>query len=327
MKRTLARQTPFKTAQYGKTRDDQIRFAAFEHVKRLSEKMSLLNWGEIEKGFLFNGEKICLGTRLEGIFKPRQMESVLSIKTVIPTSGRKIWYRDQEAPHQEIFNSEGSVEYAFTGNDPESPKNQLLRQAFERQIPIIYFLAVAPGVYQVILPTFITDWNRHNMSIKICFGLINGNEIINPQTSADVQKFAIRETRQRLYQARFRTVVMEAYNNRCAFSGLPAGQLLDAAHIIPYGETVGKPIEVTNGLALSKLHHEAFDRHLIGLDCDYRIHVSEQLLESRDGPQLALLKGLHKKSIHFPKYKEDYPNPESLAVRFEEFEFTQNQRV
>jgi hypothetical protein len=36
---------------------------------------------------------------------------------------------------------------------------------------------------------------------------------------------------------------------------------------------------VSNGLPLTKLHHAAFDAHLIGIDPDYRIHVADRLLE------------------------------------------------
>jgi putative restriction endonuclease len=46
------------------------------------------------------------------------------------------------------------------------------------------------------------------------------------------------------------------------------------------------------GLPLTKIHHAAFDAHLIGIDPDFRIHVSDRLLEIRDGPLLDLgLKG------------------------------------
>jgi len=32
------------------------------------------------------------------------------------------------------------------------------------------------------------------------------------------------------------------------------------------------------------MHHVAFDAHLIGVDPDYRIHVSDRLLEIHEGP-------------------------------------------
>jgi putative restriction endonuclease len=49
-------------------------------------------------------------------------------------------------------------------------------------------------------------------------------------------------------------------------------------------EQLGQPI-VSNGLPLTKLHHAAF-AHLIGIDPDFRIHVSDRLLEIHDGPFL-----------------------------------------
>ena len=78
--------------------------------------------------------------------------------------------------------------------------------------------------------------------------------------------------------------MLAAYGNRCVISGLPEPRLLDAAHIVAdTDETLGQPI-VTNGLPLSKLHHAAFDANLIGIDPDFRIHVSEALLSMNDGP-------------------------------------------
>jgi putative restriction endonuclease len=86
-----------------------------------------------------------------------------------------------------------------------------------------------------------------------------------------------------LYKASFRDAVLAAYRGRCAISHLPEPRLLDAAHIIvDADEQLGQPI-VSNGLPLTKLHHAAFDAHLIGVDPDYRIHVSDRLLEIHDG--------------------------------------------
>src|ERR1700731_2547280 len=52
-----------------------------------------------------------------------------------------------------------------------------------------------------------------------------------------------------------------------------------------WDEQLGQPI-VSNGLPLTKIHHAAFDAHLIGIDPDYRIHVSARLLEIQNGPFL-----------------------------------------
>ena len=67
-----------------------------------------------------------------------------------------------------------------------------------------------------------------------------------------------------MHQASFRDAVLSAYGGRCAISHLPEPRLLDAAHIVmDADEQLGQPI-VSNGLPLTKIHHAAFDAHLIG---------------------------------------------------------------
>jgi putative restriction endonuclease len=114
--------------------------------------------------------------------------------------------------------------------------------------------------------------------------------------------------------------VLAAYGGRCAISHLPELRLLDAAHIVmDADEQLGQPI-VSNGFPLTKLHHAAFDAHLIGVDPDYRIHVSDRLLEIHDGPFLELgLKGIAGTRIDRPRRSEDRPDRDRLALRFEQF--------
>jgi len=95
--------------------------------------------------------------------------------------------------------------------------------------------------------------------------------------------------------------------------------LLDAAHIVADSdERLGQPV-VPNGIPLSKIHHAAFDAHLIGIDPDYKLHVSERLLGQRDGPMLEALKQLQGGRIHLPGRTRDHPDRERLAIRFERF--------
>lgn len=77
----------------------------------------------------------------------------------------------------------------------------------------------------------------------------------------------------------FRKVVLQAYDERCAMTGLKlingGGRAeADAAHIRPV-EANGPDI-VSNGLALSGTAHWMFDRGLIGLADDLTILVSRQ---------------------------------------------------
>jgi putative restriction endonuclease len=102
-------------------------------------------------------------------------------------------------------------------------------------------------------------------------------------------------------------------------SGLPESLFLDAAHIVEdKDERFGQPV-VPNGIPLSKIHHAAFDKHLIGIDPDYQLHISGRLLELHDGPMLEALKGLDGQKIHLPRRVKDQPDRDRLAFRFELF--------
>ena len=64
----------------------------------------------------------------------------------------------------------------------------------------------------------------------------------------------------------------------------------------------------------------AFDAHLIGIDPDFGIHVSDRLLEIHDGPFLELgLKGIRGSQIALPRRSVDHPDRDRLALRFEQF--------
>ena len=129
----------------------------------------------------------------------------------------------------------------------------------------------------------------------------------------------MRIVKQRLHQDTFREAVIAAYDGRCALSRFPEQRLLDAAHIIEdKDEFFGQPI-VPNGIPLSKIHHAAFDAHLIGIDPDYRIHVSGRLRDLNDGPLLDALKALDGRMIQFPSRERDKPDRDRLALRFERF--------
>ncbi len=293
-----------------------MRMAAFEHVRGLSEVYDHLTAHELRPGFVFDGERIPLVNPRRGIFKPKQMRFLLSIKTVFPRQGAKVWYDDQREVHRQIFESEETVDYAFMGQDPDAADNRWLREAMDNQIPVIYFLGIAPGRYQAMLPTFIAGWDGTALKARIVFGAPDQADV--PENALE-RRYALRAVKQRLHQASFREAVITAYNGRCALSGLPEQRLLDAAHIISdKDERLGQPV-VSNGLPLSKIHHAAFDAHLIGIDSDYRLHVSERLLRQHDGTMLDALKQLNGGTLHMPARARDYPDQDRLALRFERF--------
>lgn len=78
----------------------------------------------------------------------------------------------------------------------------------------------------------------------------------------------------------FRRIVLDAYDSRCAITGLKfingGGRAeVQAAHIKPV-EHHG-PDTITNGIALSGTAHWMFDRGLISLSDDLEVLVSRQV--------------------------------------------------
>jgi putative restriction endonuclease len=299
-------------------RDEFIRAAAFEHVTRLRETHGVLTKAELQPGFTLLGERIPLVNPQRGIFKPKQMRFLLSIRTVFPTPGRRVWYDDQRQVHRQIFDGDETVDYAFMGDDPEAADNRWLKEAYENNVPVIYFLGVAPGRYEVLIPTYIAGWDAAALKARVTFGVPDQPGFSAPESAAE-RRYALRIVKQRLHQDTFREAVISAYEGRCALSRFPEQRLLDAAHIIEdKDEFFGQPV-VPNGIPLSKIHHAAFDAHLIGIDPDYRIHVSHRLRELNDGPLLDALKMLDGRMIQTPNRMKDAPDRDRLALRFERF--------
>ena len=78
------------------TGDAQFRQAAFDHVSRLAVvRDGILDSADLSAGFEFGGQRIPLVNPYRGIFKPRQIAGMLSIRTVFPRQGGRVWYDDQ----------------------------------------------------------------------------------------------------------------------------------------------------------------------------------------------------------------------------------------
>ncbi len=123
----------------------------------------------------------------------------------------------------------------------------------------------------------------------------------------------------RVHQVAFRERVLRAYAERCALCRLRHIELLDAAHITPDRHFEGDPV-VSNGLALCKLHHAAFDQFFFTVRPDYVVEVRPSILEETDGPMLIVgLQQIDGQLIHLPRRQVDLPDPARLQGRYEEF--------
>jgi len=293
--------------------------AAFEHVKTLERLYGdSIPSVAIEQGFRFNGEKVLLMNRAGGIFKPRQMQhGVLSIKTTIPRKGASAnIYNDHSV-------DDGYYQYSLQQGDPYGGRNKCLWQAFENKQPFIYFHAIAPAVYQALWPCFIEDISAVDGYAKILVGSVQSNGLSDegnyPVPNEIESRYLVRETKVRLHQSSFRAAVLGAYKSRCAITGIAEPRLIEAAHIVPDSQVAGNQL-VNNGIALSNLHHRAYDRNLLGIDGDYRIHISSDIREhsSNDFLDRAFIV-CDKQVLRLPVSKELYPDRDSLAERFEVF--------
>ena len=77
-------------------------------------------------------------------------------------------------------------------------------------------------------------------------------------------------------QPRFRRMLLDAYQGRCAITGTGIVGLLEAAHISPYKG--GHTDRVSNGLLLRADIHTLFDLHLLTVLPDFTIRVAPDAL-------------------------------------------------
>jgi len=80
-----------------------MRMAAFQRVEYLARAGGLARAADLDRGFTFNGDRLPLYNPRRGIFKPKEMRFLLSIKTVFPKPGNRLWYDDQREVHRQIY--------------------------------------------------------------------------------------------------------------------------------------------------------------------------------------------------------------------------------
>jgi putative restriction endonuclease len=298
-------------------RDEEwsIRLAAFDFLTRsVQVHGEVLPRSLLQKGFVFQGRQIPL-VGPQGIFKPAALRDMpLSITTAPIVAGR-------ERPYEDRIDESGFITYKYRGTDSQHHENVGLRRAMETQTPLIYFYGVERGQYIASWPAYIVGDNPARLSFTVAVD--EGEALATDSEPAPVvearREYVTRLTKYRLHQAGFRERVIRAYGETCAVCRLRHHELLDAAHILPDTHPLGQPI-VPNGLALCKLHHSAFDSHIIGIRPDLVVEVSHAVLEEIDGPMLVHgLQGFHGQVIKVPRPAALKPKNEFLEERYELF--------
>jgi putative restriction endonuclease len=286
--------------------DERLRLAVFAHLDRLSAAYPDGIPSNVINTFSFDGEPMPLIVQ-PGIWKPRSLSAALTIRTTFTPPG-------QEPPYEDAVGSDGLVRYKWQGTDPMGAHNRALREAMHRQRPLVYFYPVAKAIYHALYPVYLIDEDptRHEV-------VLDTVPIAQSAESSLERQYAQRLTTYRLHQQVFRPRVLRAYRSRCAMCRLGHASLLDAAHIVADKQEHGDPV-VPNGLALCKIHHAAYDVHILGVRPDHVVEVREDILDEVDGPMLRHgLQEMHGARIHVPRAPRERPDPERLELRYERF--------
>jgi putative restriction endonuclease len=294
--------------------DDQIRLSAFEWLdKQIVIYGDVLPRDILEKGFIFNGERITL-MGAKGIWKPKLMTYPLSI-TTIPGGA----YDDINLP-------DGFLKYKYRGSDPYHPDNKGLRSLISLRKPLIYFLSVIKSKYLVTWPVYIINDNIKDLVFTVAVddvkSIKQNLDKIDEDATYYRRSYLTSTIQTRVHQRSFRERVLLAYQNHCTLCNLKHVELLDAAHIIADKEDIGDPI-IQNGLALCKIHHAAFDNNFIGISPDYIIKIRTDLLAETDGPMLRFgIQSLNNAKLILPLNKIHWPDRERLERRYSIFQQT-----
>lgn len=299
------------------TLEHRLRAAAFAW---LDEQVTLhgeaLDAALLRRGFDFEGQRVPLAVQ-QGIHKPRFLDGALSLRTSI------------NSPYQDHWADDDTLVYRYQGDDPSSWDNRAARFCHLHQLPLVYLHAVTPKPsprYAVVWPVRIVEDHPADLSFHLqvpLATLIGAQHTAGPDTAQAPpleRAYSSRLVRTRLHQTAFRERVLRAYRQQCAMCRLRHTELLDAAHIVPDADPTGEPL-VTNGLSLCRIHHGAFDKHILAVDpATYRITVRPSILEEKDGPMLRHgIQALHGVRLQLPSRVSDRPDPARLTRHWDTF--------
>jgi putative restriction endonuclease len=294
--------------------ESEVRSLAMQWLTiRTNDGADPISSGEL-LDFSVDGEPFRLMDPQRGIRKPATFSGALSIRTVYTPPGRGAPYDDRQG-------RDGLVRYKWRGDDPQHAENRALRAAMVGQFPIIWFFGVGPALYQPIFPVYLLSEEPADQQFVIDPDVARG--LVAPFSPVEdtLRRYIMRETRQRLHQPVFRATVIRAYAGRCAVCALHHPELLDAAHIVADRDERGIA-SVTNGLALCKIHHAAYDQRILGIrPDDLVVQIRADLLAEVDGPMLKHgLQGRHNQRLmQLPAVRAERPSRELLEISYAAF--------
>jgi putative restriction endonuclease len=294
--------------------EDAIRVSALQWLaaQTLDGRMPVYR-EQLANDFLWQGRRFPLIDPQRGIRRPAGWQTALSIATAVAKSGGV-------RPYDDAIGPDGLHRYKLRRDDRGRSENEGLHNAMRRQAPLIWFYGEAPGRFQAFFPVFLVDYEQELDQFVLAPVAESPGLIGEMPMEGAIRRYLVTETKRRLHQPLFAGQVMTAYRTACAVCALRHRELLDAAHIVADADADGLPV-VSNGLALCKIHHAAYDSNILGIRPDLVVEIRADLLDEVDGPMLR--HGLQEHHGHtlmtVPTRRADRPNPERLELRYSIF--------
>ncbi len=293
--------------------EHRLRAAAFDFLDRLADVDAPLVRQADLVGFVFDGAARRLMATQQGIWKPKGLHAALSIRTVYaPDPARR--------PYDDVPGTDGYLRYKWRGTESGHPDNRALRVAMVEQLPVIWFHGVARAVYLPIYPVWLAaeEPSACQFVLSLDMESLQAWTELSDRDPELLRSYAERTVLARLHQPLFRQRVLVAYDNRCALCSLRHTRLLDAAHVLP-DAAGGQPV-VTNGIAMCKIHHAAYDADIFGISPEYAVGVRQDVMSEIDGPTLRYtLQAIDGTTIELPKQRRARPDRDLLDIRWKQF--------
>ncbi|WP_431218536.1 HNH endonuclease [Leifsonia xyli] len=256
--------------------------------------------------FEYRGKRIPLLDASRGIRNPADFDATLSIMT---SASRRNPYADRPL-------SDGVIRYHYQSSD--GGDNRKLLAAVEQRVHLVYFQQIVEyGPFYAYFPMRAYD-DPASRTITLAFADDPRFAEFSGAMPEIEKRYAARTAFVRLHQPRFREIVLRAYQERCSVCGLGQVQLLDAAHITADADPESIA-HISNGLAMCKLHHAAYDTGILGVGPDYEIRIRPDIASvSHEDILWYTLQQFDRKRLRvLPVDIADWPDRARLAIRFQ----------
>lgn len=153
------------------------------------------------------------------------------------------------------------------------------------------------------------DAHPNDVRVELHQRVLRGNYKVS-NTEATVQ------TRGK-YQKIFRDQILLNYDFKCAITGIKTQSLLTAAHILRWADNENERLNPKNGICLSSLMDDCFEKGLITIDENYKVQLSDNV--KKDNELYEHLKKYAGMRIRLPKYSDLRPSKEFLDMHARRF--------